>query len=324
TIPGNLNSRIRQQAVATRRRQCLRRAFRAAGIEEGQAMSHEKLLNLFLENVKDYGIFLLDAEGKVTTWNAGAERILGYQSDEIVGQSFDKIFTAHDVEKDQPRRELEAAVEKGRAEDERWHIRRDGSRFWAMGVVTPLWNDAGELQGFAKILRDITDRKKAEDEAIEENQRKDEFLAMLSHELRNPLAAISVATQAIQTPGQTSQDVQQAANIIERQLAGLEHMVNDLLDVSRITRGKIQIRRERVTLNKVVEDAIETTRSLMQSRRHQLQASLPQEPIWIDGDATRLEQIVSNLLANAAKYTDVGGQIWLTIDREGNEAIIRV
>jgi len=287
-------------------------------------MSHEKLLNLFLENVKDYGIFLLDAEGKVTTWNAGAERILGYESDEIVGQSFDKIFTAHDVEKDQPRRELEAAVEKGRAEDERWHIRRDGSRFWAMGVVTPLWNDAGELQGFAKILRDITDRKKAEDEAIEENQRKDEFLAMLSHELRNPLAAISVATQAIQTPGQTSQDVQQAANIIERQLAGLEHMVNDLLDVSRITRGKIQIRRERVTLNKVVEDAIETTRSLMQSRRHQLQASLPQEPIWIDGDATRLEQIVSNLLANAAKYTDVGGQIWLTIDREGNEAIIRV
>jgi len=287
-------------------------------------MPHERLLNLFLENVKDYGIFLLDAEGKVTTWNAGAERILGYEGDEIVGQSFDKIFTAHDVEKDQPQRELQEAVEKGRAEDERWHIRKDGSRFWATGVVTPLWDDAGKLQGFAKILRDITERKKAEDDALEENQRKDEFLAMLSHELRNPLAAISGAIQIIHTHGSIPEEVQEAANIVQRQVSGLEHMVNDLLDVSRITRGKIQIQRNRVTLNAVLEAAIETTHPLIEARQHTLSVSRPQEPIWIDGDATRLEQIVSNLLCNAAKYTDVGGQIWLTVEREGNEAIIRV
>ena len=287
-------------------------------------MTNDKLLNLFLENVKDYGIFLLDAEGTVTTWNAGAERILGYQGDEIVGQPFDRIFTAHDVEKDQPQRELQDAVEKGRAEDERWHMRKDGSRFWAMGVVTPLWDDAGKLQGFAKILRDITDRKKAEDEALEENQRKDEFLAMLSHELRNPLAAISVAVQAIQTEGPTPEEVEQAASIIQRQVSGLERMVGDLLDVSRITCGKFQLSRERVTLNTVLQDAIETTQNLMECRKHSFVVTTPSEPIWIDGDATRLEQVVSNLLSNASKYTDVEGQIWLTLEREGNEGIIRV
>jgi PAS domain S-box-containing protein len=107
---------------------------------------------LLMENVKDYGIFLLDTEGRVVTWNAGAERILGYKEGEIVGQPFARIFTPEDVEQDQPELELRVAADKGRVEDERWHVRKDGTRFWASGVVTPLWDEDGTLRGFAKML----------------------------------------------------------------------------------------------------------------------------------------------------------------------------
>src|SRR3954469_19973637 len=120
----------------------------------------DELARVLLENVKDYAILLLDDSGKIVSWNVGAERILGYQDSEVLGKDFCQIFTAHDNEKRQPEFELREAREKGRAEDERWHVRKDGSQFWASGVVMPLWNDEGTLKGFAKILRDITDRKR--------------------------------------------------------------------------------------------------------------------------------------------------------------------
>lgn len=117
-----------------------------------------RMFHLLMENVKDFGIFMLDPAGRVIGWNAGAERILGYADGDIMGKPFNLIFTAEDQEAQRPEQELQAAREHGRAEDERWHVKKDGSRFWASGVVTPLWDDAGNLQGFAKVLRDITDR----------------------------------------------------------------------------------------------------------------------------------------------------------------------
>jgi PAS domain S-box-containing protein len=281
----------------------------------------EERWQILMNNVKDYGIFMLDPRGTIVTWNVGAERILGYKEEEILGHNFCEIFTPHDIGKEQPQFELMEAREKGRAEDERWHLRKDGSRLWASGVVTPLWDPNGTLRGFAKVLRDITERKRNEDRMAEENQRKDEFLAMLSHELRNPLAAISNAVQLLKLdPAESTPQT----GVIERQVSSLVQLVNDLTDISRMRSGKIQLRIERGPLNEIVSRAVEAVQHIMEDRQHKLVVSVPSEAIWVDADANRLQQVFCNLLNNAAKYTDPGGHIELTVERVGNEAFIRI
>jgi PAS domain S-box-containing protein len=284
----------------------------------------EEQYRLLTENVKDFAIFLLDVAGKVATWNTGAERIMGYQQAEIVGQPYALIFTPQDVIKGQPTYELEIARDKGRSEDERWHVRKDGSQFWASGVVTPLWDDNGKLRGYAKVMRDITDRKRAEMELAEANRRKDEFLAMLGHELRNPLAPIISGVQLLRLEQRVSPSGQQAVAIIDRQARHLARLVDDLLDVSRIREGKILLRKERVDLHTLVNAAVETVRPLLDSRRHELTVSLPVESVWLEADPARLTQVLGNLLTNAAKYTEPGGHVWLTVARDGPAATIRV
>jgi PAS domain S-box-containing protein len=284
----------------------------------------EEQYRLLMENVKDYAIFLLDTEGRIITWSTGAERILGYKEAEIIGQPFARVFIPEDAEQGQPEHELKVAREKGRAEDERWHIRKDGTRFWASGIVTPLWDGGGTLIGFAKILRDITERKRAEEELADANRRKDEFLAMLGHELRNPLAPVLNGLHIIEREGRDNPTIQQTVGMMDRQLRRIVRMVDDLLDVSRVTKGKIQLRRKREQLSTLVAYAVETIRPLLDSRRHQLSVALPPEAIWLDVDAARIEQALANLLSNAAKYTEPGGRIWLTVEQEGDRAIIRV
>jgi PAS domain S-box-containing protein len=283
-----------------------------------------ELFRLLVESVKDYAIFVMNAEAKILRWNAGAERMLGYKDGDILGQPFARIFTAKDVTDQQPEHELRTAVEKGRSDNERWHVRKDGSEFWASGVVTPLWDQAGQLCGFVKIMRDITDRKLHELELSEANRRKDEFLAMLAHELRNPLAPILNAVHVLQQDRAAGTTQRQAVSLIERQARQLTRLVDDLLDVSRITRGKIHLRKERVRLSAILNHAIETVRPLINSRRHELTVSQPPENIWLEADPARLEQVFANLLNNAAKYTEPGGHIWLTVEPEGTEVVVRV
>src|SRR6516165_5747558 len=177
----------------------------------------EEQYRLLTENVKDFAIFLLDTNGKVATWNIGAERILGYQEDEIIGRPYSIIFIPQDIVKGQPEHELEIARDTGRSEDERWHVRKDGSQFWASGVVTPLWDEDGKLRGFAKVMRDITARKRVETELAEASRRKDEFLAMLGHELRNPLAPITNSLHVLRSDQPASPDAQEAIALIDRQ-----------------------------------------------------------------------------------------------------------
>ncbi len=284
----------------------------------------KRLFHLLMENVKDYGIFTLDTEGRVVSWSVGATRVLGYEESEIIGKTFAIIFTGEDLADGRPEFELRTARESGRAEDERWHVRKDGTRFWASGVITPLYDSDGALQGYAKILRDITERKRAEEALAEANRRKDEFLAMLAHELRNPLAPIMNAAQLLKREGAGNATLEQAHGIIERQLARIVRIVDDLLDVSRITRGKIQLKRERVTLQTVIANAVEASRSFIESRKHVLTVSVPQEAVWLEADPVRMEQVLVNLLSNAAKYTEPGGKIDLTAERQGNECVSRV
>ncbi len=284
----------------------------------------EEQYRLLMENVKDFAIFLLDTNGNIATWNSGAERILGYKEAEIIGKPYSLIFIPREIITTQPEHELEIARDNGRSEDERWHIRKDGTQFWASGVVTPLWDETGKLRGYAKVMRDITDRKRVETELAEANRRKDEFLAMLGHELRNPLAPIMNSLQILRLEKPLSPQAQQAVDMMERQARHLTRLVDDLLDVSRITRGKIHLRRSRVELHTIVEHAVDTTRHLIESRQHELTVSLPAESIWLEADPARMEQVLGNLLCNAAKYTEPGGRIWLTAERQGPEVIIRI
>jgi PAS domain S-box-containing protein len=174
------------------------------------------------------------------------------------------------------------------------------------------------------VAMDVTDRKKAEEALKEADRRKDEFLATLAHELRNPLAPLRNGLQVMKLTGDQGGAVEQARRMMERQLGQMVRLIDDLLDVSRISRGKLDLRTERAELAQVVQHAVETSRPLVEACGHTLRVHLPAEPVYVDGDVTRLAQVFANLLNNAAKYTDPGGRLWLTVGREGPDAVVRV
>jgi PAS domain S-box-containing protein len=290
----------------------------------------EERFRLFMENVREYAVFMLDPEGRVVDWNLGAEHLLGYHDGEIVGQPFAVFFPPDAVRAGVPERELKEAAEAGRANDDRWHVRHDGTYFWATGVTTALRDADGSLKGFVKVLRDSTERKHFEEElqrradALEQaDRRKDEFLAMLGHELRNHLAAIFNALHIL---ARASEDplVSQAQGMLDRQVRQLARLVDDLLDVSRITRGKLQLQKSLVELKAVVSQAVQTARPLLDARRDELVVELPEEPLWLEADQGRLAQVLTNLLHNAAKYSDEGTRVTLTARREGHQCVLRV
>lgn len=284
-----------------------------------------------VKNIKDHSIFMMDLEGNVITWNSEAERIIGYAESEILGRNFSIIFTPEDLQRGLPRRELTLARKDGRAEDERWHVRKDGSRFWALGIVTPMYDAGGNLTGFSKILRDMTERKCAELKLQEQaealklaDRSKNEFLATVAHELRNPLAPIRNALQVMRLAGDDGNAVDQSRAVIERQVQQMVRLVDDLLDLSRISGGKMELRRKRVELAGVINAALEASRPLIEACGHELTVTLPPEPVYLDADPTRLAQVFLNLLNNSAKYTPQAGRIWLTVERLKGEAVVRV
>ncbi len=199
-----------------------------------------------------------------------------------------------------------------------------GRRWFADASGAPVRDAQGQVIGGISVTVDVTDRKRAEEKLAELDRRKDQFLAMLSHELRNPLAPILNAVQLLQLQKGQNSVQHRALAIIERQVGQLAHLVSDLLEVSRAITGRIQLCQERITVSHVVERAVETARPLIDERRHELTLSLPPVPIWLYADASRLEQVVTNLLTNAAKYTNEGGHIWLSVRQAGNKALLCV
>ena len=209
--------------------------------------------------------------------------------------------------------------------------RPDGSRITVIANIVPIKDSQGTITGAIKCFSDITERSRLEKEIKEQartladlDRRKDEFLAMLSHELRSPLAPISSAVQLLSLQKNENKIQQEARQIIERQVMQLRHLVDDLLEISRITSGRVVLRQERITVSTIVEWAVEAVQPLVKELRHELNVSMPPEPIWLNADAARLEQVLVNLLTNAAKYTDKGGHIKLTAQQEGNTAVLRV
>ncbi|MFZ6184173.1 PAS domain S-box protein [Nannocystis pusilla] len=296
---------------------------------EARARSEERL-RLILESATDYAIFTVDARGIVTSWNAGAKNVFGHEEHEIVGKDGAVLFTPEDRARGVPEKEIRAAGRDGRAHSERWHLRKDGTRFWGSGLMMPL-RDGGEYHGFLKIMRDWTEARRSKEllerqaEALRQaDRRKDEFLATLAHELRNPLAPLRNGLAILRRAGFDEEMAERAREMMERQLGQMVHLIDDLLDVSRISRGKIELRKDRVALGQVLQSAIETVQPLIERHRHELTVESPPEPVFVEADAVRLAQVFANLLGNAAKFTPPGGHICLTIERRAGGVAVRV
>ncbi|WP_061503806.1 CheR family methyltransferase [Ramlibacter tataouinensis] len=312
--------------------------------EEAMRQSEERM-RLVMDNAIEFAILSMDLQRRMTMWNAGAERLLGYAGEEIIGQAADIIFTPEDREQNIPQKEVSTALAEGRASDDRYHLRKDGSRFWSSGVVMLMRDGKGEAVGFVKILRDQTVAQEAREalersrtellEVLAENERaraelqaadvaKDRFLAVLSHELRNPLASIDSAAELMLTAGVPAADSQAAAEVVRRQALATKAMLDDLLDVSRLKLGRLELKRERVRLSAVMASALEVTRPLLVDAPHALKLDLGEGDVELDGDPLRLVQVLSNLLSNAIKYTPRDGTIDVTARLTGDQLELSV
>ncbi|MDB5880876.1 MAG: chemotaxis protein CheY [Ramlibacter sp.] len=281
---------------------------------EEQLRASEERFRLLVEGVRDYAIFMLDPDGTIRSWNAGAQAIKGYEAREIIGRPMDTFYPPEDQKAGKPARELADARANGRVEDEGWRVRKDGSLFWANVVITAIYNGAGQLVGYAKVTRDMTERRRLEE--LERSSRMmSEFLAMLAHELRNPLAPIRNAVSVMQLEPLTSPALRNCRDIIDRQLTHVTRLVDDLLDVGRLTTGKITLRRELLRLEEIVARSVETVRPVIEARHHTLILDLPPQSVHVTGDGTRVSQILQNLLINAAKYTSDGGRITVKVEQ---------
>ena len=303
---------------------------------------------LILESIEDYAIFSLDTKGNIVTWNRAASKIKGYKEREVIGKNFAIFYTPEDRKSGRPQKLLEKARKEGRVEDTAWRVRKDGSRFFADVIITAMRDSGGKIIGFVKASRDLTAMKALEDEkqkafhslesqvemrtkALKEeigkretleqelraraemlaaaDKQKDLFIATLSHELRNPLAPIVSAIELVKLQGNMPADCVELVNAIEHHTRQLMVLLNDLLDVSRIMRGKLQLTVRQTILDDVITHAMSAVHAHVESAGVRLTFSPAKVPITIHADAVRLEQIVTNLLDNAVKYSNAGGEI---------------
>jgi PAS domain S-box-containing protein len=398
----------------------------------------EDIYRKAIEDIRDYAIFMTDTDGLVTNWNIGAQHILGYTEEEVLGKDASKFFTIEDRTKGIPAKELGTAAIAGRAEDERWHVRKDGSRFWASGVVTPVRDGAGELIGFSKVMRDMTERNRlteerdrffalsidmlcivhldgrfqrvnpafhgvlgfSEEELLtmnifellhpddlgptlreyerlsagepvtfmenrlrtkdntykwvawsyfpvpedglafgvgrdttelreihevlrvraneleDANRVKDEFLATMSHELRTPLTSILGWSRLLQSNQLNEKEKERAIQVIQRNAEAQSKLIEDLLDVSRIITGKLRIEVQPVSFASITEGVINSLRPVVDAKQLQLEESIDPAAGPILGDPARLQQIVTNLISNAIKFTPNGGRIDVRVERD--------
>jgi PAS domain S-box-containing protein len=283
--------------------------------EAEQALEHYRLL---AQNARDIVLFIR-LDGSLLEANDAAVAAYGYSRAELLTR---KIFDLRDPSTAPWTPDQMAEADREGITFETFHRRRDGSLF-PVEVSSRGMDFAGERL-LLSIIRDITDRKRAEEALREADRRKDEFLATLAHELRNPLAPIRNAVQILRMNEAPEPSLMVASNIIDRQVQGLTRLVDDLLDVSRITRGRIELRRERTELSVIMERALETSRPAIEAAHHRLTVTSQAEPLWVEADVTRMAQALSNLLNNAAKYTRPGGHIQLSVERDGGQAVIRV
>jgi two-component system CheB/CheR fusion protein len=266
-------------------------------------------------------IWLEDEQGRVVFVNARYIEYVGLPEERLLSGWPDII---HPDDAERVLADYRPAKERRAEYRDALRLRRhDGAYRWFEVVGAPR-SEGGRFAGYVGCSIDVHDRKMAEDSLREADRRKDEFLAMLSHELRNPLAPILNAVGVLKRPGLSDEQLEWARGTIERQVENLTRLVDDLLDVSRITQGKIALKRENLDLTAVIARALETCRPIIEARNHKLTVNLPPRSVRLNGDLIRLAQVISNLLGNAAKYTDEGGAIRLTAETVNDEVVVRV
>jgi PAS domain S-box-containing protein len=290
--------------------------------EEALQQSEERF-RLLVEGVQDYAIFMLDVQGLISSWNAGAQRIIGYTAVDVIGKHFSRFFSDEELQAHKPWEELATARRHGRFEGEGWRLKKDGSRFWARSIVTALYDSAGQLRGFAKVTQDLSDRRHIQ--ALEAAARNvNEFIAVLAHEIRNPLAPLQTAVQVIASSPKSAPERDQMYDVIRRQTAHLRRIADDMLDISRVTRGEIVIERKLVDLSEIANEATKAIVLDEVCKHHRLELNAATEPLLVEGDAHRLSQLLCNLLTNACKYTPPGGRISVTTRAVGSDAEVEV
>ncbi|HYC59199.1 MAG TPA: ATP-binding protein [Thermoanaerobaculia bacterium] len=281
------------------------------------------LYRILIDSLVDFSVFLVDPDGTVLTWNVGSQRMFGYTSEEIIGRDVAILFVPEDRAAGAPKNERAAAIADGRAEDERWHVRDDGSRLYVSGIVLPL-RDGEEIVALAKVGRDRTRERRLQDELEQANASKDEFLAIVSHELRTPLTATLGWAQLARFTDLDPDMMSAALEAIERSAKLQSELVDDLLDVARMNSGKLWIDRKPIDLVPTINAAIDIVRPLAAQKSITITSDLPAGPVYILGDDNRLQQTFWNLLSNAVKFTPAEGQVHLHFAFENAAAVITV
>jgi PAS domain S-box-containing protein len=281
---------------------------------------------VLVESVKDHAIVMLDPDGRVERWSPGAEVVTGYRAEELTGQHLNVLYTPEDLARGLPDGLLRGADSAGRTEDEGWRVRKDGSRYWASEVVTALRSRTGELTGYAKVTRDLSERRSAElsrARAEEAVRLRDEFLSVASHELRTPLTTLQIELRSLYEHRDACDD--RMAKRIERSVRSadrLDALIESLLDVSRIATGKLVLRPAALDLSQLLPPLLDALRASAEKAGCALSLVMS-GPIMGTWDRSRLQQVLMNLLANALKY-GAGGPVTVTVSTDADEAVIEV
>jgi len=292
-------------------------AQRRAEQDKAQQLVTARLLASIVESSND-AIISKSLEGIIQSWNAAAERLFGYTAEQAVGRHISLVIpTERIAEEDQIIAKLRAGQRIEHFETER--VRSNGERLTVSLTISPIKDGSGNVIGASKIVRDVSERKRAESDLrrlatdlSNADRRKNEFLATLAHELRNPLAPMSNMLEVLKRAGDDREVLKRAHDTIERQLGQMVRLVDDLLDLNRITHDRLELRRSEVELSSVIQQAVEVAHPLIDAAGHDLTIDLPIEPIYLNADRARLAQVFGNLLNNSCKYTRPGGSISLT------------
>jgi two-component system CheB/CheR fusion protein len=299
---------------------------------ESALRESEELYRLIVQSVNEYAIFAFDIKGQINLWNAGAERVLGYSREDVLGKSAAMIFTAEDRESREWDSQLVRAREGEEVWDERWHMRKDGSRFWSSGILSAVHRRDGRLYGFVMILRDNTDRKRTEESlrlakesAESANAAKDRFLANVSHELKTPLAATLLWANMLQERGSTSPaELCEGLRVIRRSAEAQKELIEDLLDTSRITAGELRLHLRPTNLTELVRSAVEAILPSAAAQGIPVQMTLDPKVGSVRIDPHRMQQVIWNLVSNAVKFSSPGGAVHVKLARLQERVEIRV
>lgn len=303
-------------------------------------MQQVELYRLLVNSIQDYAIFYLDAAGYVASWNKGAQRLKGYKADEIIGKHFSVFYTSKDIKAGRPAHNLEECLQYGHIEDEGWRVKRDGSRFWADVIITAIHDESGQLVGYAKVTRDLTERKRQEDmlrHANEKLQRhqieleglnsaKDEFISVASHQLRTPATGVKQFLGLLRegyagelTPRQR-EFVDKAYESNDRQIA----LVNDLLRVAQLDAGRVNLTKTRIDVGGLVRDVIDEQINRFHDRGQFVSYEVPTTPILAFVDHMRYRMVLENIIDNASKYTPEGGKVVVSVTMIGSDVCVSV